>query len=65
MDKIIKEGITFDDVLLVPNYSEVLPKDVDICTYVDLEKNKTIKGDYIINVYNEFSKIGTAIFNHN
>jgi hypothetical protein len=40
-------------------------KDVDICTYVDLEKNKTIKGDYIINVYNEFSKIGTAIFNHN
>jgi IMP dehydrogenase len=32
MDKIIKEGITFDDVLLVPNYSEVLPKDVDICT---------------------------------
>ena len=32
MDKIIKEGITFDDVLLVPNYSEVLPKDVEVCT---------------------------------
>jgi IMP dehydrogenase len=26
------EGLTFDDVLLVPNYSEVLPRDVDIKT---------------------------------
>lgn len=43
------------------NYSQ---KDIDICTYVDLEKNKTIKGKYKINVYNEFSKIGTAIFDH-
>lgn len=44
------------------NYSQ---KDIDICTYVDLEKSKTIKGKYKINVYNEFSKIGTAIFEHN
>jgi hypothetical protein len=44
------------------NYSQ---KDIDICTYVDLEKSKTIKGKYKINVYNEFSKIGTAIFDHN
>jgi IMP dehydrogenase len=28
--KIIFEGLTFDDVLLVPAYSEVLPKEVDI-----------------------------------
>ena len=27
-DRILKQGITFDDVLLVPAYSEVLPKDV-------------------------------------
>jgi len=27
-----REGLTFDDVLLVPAYSEVLPKDVDIST---------------------------------
>lgn len=40
-------------------------KDTDICTYVDLEKNKTIKGKYKINIYNEFSKIGTAIFELN
>lgn len=44
------------------NYAQ---QDIDICTYVDLEKNKTVKGKYKINVYNEFSKIGTAIFDHN
>ena len=26
--KFVKEGLTFDDVLLVPAHSEVLPKDV-------------------------------------
>ncbi|ATW24239.1 IMP dehydrogenase [Candidatus Formimonas warabiya] len=31
-DKFIKEGLTFDDVLLIPNESSVLPKDVDITT---------------------------------
>jgi IMP dehydrogenase len=29
-DKIIGEGLTFDDVYLVPAYSEVLPRNVDI-----------------------------------
>ncbi|MEA4901247.1 IMP dehydrogenase [Desulfitobacterium sp.] len=33
-DKIIGEGLTFDDVLLVPAKSEVLPRDVDISTYL-------------------------------
>ena len=33
MNKIVKEGITFDDVLLIPAHSKVLPKDVDISTY--------------------------------
>ncbi len=31
-DKIISEGLTFDDVLLVPAYSEVAPKEVDLKT---------------------------------
>ena len=31
-DKIISEGLTFDDVLLVPAYSEVIPKDVSLNT---------------------------------
>ncbi|MGA0042337.1 MAG: IMP dehydrogenase [Flavobacteriaceae bacterium] len=29
-NKILGEGLTYDDVLLVPNYSEVLPRDVDV-----------------------------------
>ena len=31
-DKIALEGLTFDDVLLVPAYSEVLPREVDLHT---------------------------------
>mgnify|MGYP000800406778 CR=1 FL=1 len=33
MGTIIGEGITFDDVLLVPAYSEVIPNQVDLSTY--------------------------------
>ncbi|WP_163328204.1 IMP dehydrogenase [Desulfurobacterium thermolithotrophum] len=32
LEKGIKEALTFDDVLLVPNYSEVLPTQVDVRT---------------------------------
>lgn len=32
MSKIIKEGLTFDDVLLVPQASDVLPNEVDLRT---------------------------------
>jgi len=31
-EKVLAEGLTFDDVLLVPAYSEVLPRNVDIST---------------------------------
>ncbi|MFW6043780.1 MAG: IMP dehydrogenase [Marinilabiliaceae bacterium] len=31
-DKIAADGLTFDDVLLVPAYSEVLPREVDLST---------------------------------
>jgi IMP dehydrogenase len=34
MGKIIGEGITFDDVLLVPQYSQVTPNMVDLSTYL-------------------------------
>jgi IMP dehydrogenase len=33
-NKFLKEGLTFDDVLLVPGKSSVLPKDVDVTTYL-------------------------------
>ena len=39
MGQIIGEGITFDDVLLVPAHSEVIPNQVDITTWL----TKTIK----------------------
>ena len=29
-NKFLGEGLTYDDVLLVPNYSEVLPRDVHL-----------------------------------
>jgi IMP dehydrogenase len=31
-DKFAKEGLTFDDVLLIPNKTDVLPRDVDVST---------------------------------
>ena len=39
MGRIIGEGITFDDVLLIPSFSEVIPNQVDLSTYL----TKTIK----------------------
>ena len=39
MGKIIGESITFDDVLLVPAYSEVIPNEVDLSTCL----TKTVK----------------------
>ncbi|AHM57038.1 inosine-5'-monophosphate dehydrogenase GuaB [Peptoclostridium acidaminophilum DSM 3953] len=34
MEKILKEALTFDDVLLIPQKSTVLPKEVDISTHI-------------------------------
>ncbi|NLO99559.1 MAG: IMP dehydrogenase [Clostridiaceae bacterium] len=34
VEKFERLGLTFDDVLLVPQYSEVLPKDIDVSTYL-------------------------------
>ena len=33
-DKFQGEGLTYDDVLLIPAYSEVLPRDVDVSTWL-------------------------------
>ncbi len=37
--KFVPEGLTYDDVLLVPDYSEILPREVNISSYF----TKTIK----------------------
>ena len=31
-DKIVMDGLTFDDVLLIPAYSNVLPREVSLAT---------------------------------
>ena len=33
-EKFLAEGLTFDDVLLIPAESHVLPKETDISTYI-------------------------------
>ena len=35
--RVAKEALTFDDVLLQPDYSEILPRDVDMTTQVTAE----------------------------
>src|SRR5574344_1953425 len=31
-DKVVMDGLTYDDVLLIPSYSEVLPREVSLTT---------------------------------
>lgn len=40
-------------------------KDTDVCTYVDLEKTKTHKGKYEVNVFYNNAKIGQTNFEYN
>lgn len=44
------------------NYNQ---KVTDVCSYIDLEKSKTIKGKYIVNLYSGMNKISSTIFNYN
>ena len=44
-EKFTKEGLTFDDVLLVPAESHVLPKETDIRT--SIAKGVCLNGVYI------------------
>ncbi len=34
VERFVKVGLTFDDVLLVPQYVDFLPKDVNVSTYL-------------------------------
>ena len=44
-DKVQLEGLTFDDVLLIPSYSEVLPKEVSLTT--QFTRNITLNTPFI------------------
>ena len=52
-NKIVGEGLTYDDVLLVPAFSEVLPREVNIQT--KFTRNITINVPITpILIYNKF-----------
>ena len=44
-DKVVMEGVTFDDVLLIPGYSEVLPKEVSLTT--KFSRNITLNTPFV------------------
>jgi hypothetical protein len=69
-DIISVEGLTYEKNNTVLKYSKLAKFDyaqqvTDVCSYVDLEKNKTIKGRYIINLYSGTTKISTTLFKYN
>ena len=51
MGTIIGDGITFDDVLLVPQYSEVTPNMVDLSTHLT---KKVIPSPIIVPIFFSF-----------
>ena len=57
--KIVGEGLTYDDVLLVPNYSEVLPREVNIQT--KFTRNITINVPIVSAAMDTVTESGMAI----
>lgn len=58
-DKILGEGLTYDDVLLVPAYSEVLPREVDITT--QFTRNISLKAPIISAAMDTVTEANMAI----
>ena len=58
MGTIIGEGITFDDVLLVPAYSKVIPNQVDVTTYLTKKVKLNIPYDECRNGYSNRASHG-------
>lgn len=64
------DHLTYEKNNTTLKYSKVAKFDynqeiTDVCSYVDLEKNKTFKGRYIVNLYSGTTKISSTIFNYN
>ena len=69
-DIVSVEGLVFEKNNVVLKYSKLTKfyykqQITDVCSYVDLEKIKTFKGRYIVNLYSGTTKIGSTIFNYN
>ena len=58
-DKIINEGLTYDDVLLIPNYSEVLPREVSITSH--FTRNITLNVPIISAAMDTVTEVAMAI----
>ncbi len=59
MKNIIKEALSFDDVLIVPDYSDILPKDVDIKT--KFSKNINLNIPFVSAAMDTVTESRTAI----
>ena len=58
-NKFLGEGLTYDDVLLIPSYSEVLPREVDISTL--LSKNIRLNIPIVSAAMDTVTESGMAI----
>lgn len=58
-DKILGEALTYDDVLLIPAYSEVLPREVDLTS--QFTRNITLKTPIVSAAMDTITESGMAI----
>lgn len=58
-DKIVMDGLTFDDVLLIPGYSEVLPKTVELQTR--FSRNITLNVPFVTAAMDTVTEAAMAI----
>ena len=58
-DKIVMDGLTFDDVLLIPAYSEVLPKEVELKT--KFTRNITLNVPFVTAAMDTVTEASMAI----
>ena len=59
-NRISRQGLTYDDVLLVPNYSNILPREVDIS--VDLTPSLKLNIPVLSAAMDTVSEYRLAIF---
>ena len=61
MEKVLKEALTFDDVLVLPMHSEVLPKEVSLQTKftknisINQDKSSTVSASELKEMKNEIN----------
>ena len=58
-DKLVHEGLTFDDVLLLPAYSEVLPREVNIESH--FSRNISLKAPFVSAAMDTVTEANMAI----